>query len=153
MDDIGEILYILFIIIIFIISAIRKGKKTKSSLPVPKPKSSTLTPIKRNLTPAELIERELAKMLGVEKEPTPIPTRTKPKPYFPAPPLIPEQTRMSKIPTRTKKATPKIKLADRQQEMESDMNRLSSQLSFIQERIIWAEILGPPKALRHGRIV
>jgi hypothetical protein len=149
MDDFFEIGYVIFIIVIFLFSIIKNMAKSKKQQPAPHQKAHPLNAPQRPATPQrptadDFIERKLAELLGLD-----VPAAVPPKPQPVRPPVPPRET-FRLIPSASPVAGG-VNAADVQNERVLPGRKMNQQ-SF-RERIIWAEILAPPRARRRGRAV
>jgi hypothetical protein len=171
MEDLFDVGYIVFIIIIFVFSAIKNVMKQKGKMQqrptIPRPPTSqsrpqTQRPPQPKDTPAQVLQRELERMLGFEEEkpppvvhqpgiPKPTPVRSPDTRYRIG---EPEPVKPASKPTEREKPKPYKKIEKRPL-TSKPMRQIvpAFPVGSLRERIIWAEILGPPKAKKRKRTI
>jgi len=155
MEDLFDIGYVVFIILLFLFSFLRNiGKKKKKAPPArPQPRASR-PPQREGETPADVFKKELAKFLGLAEE-----QPEKPPPPTPKPRLTTQTPPTTFKPVKTPASMPES--ISEQPSAEYPVKPVKPRFISLQrksresirERIIWAEILGPPKSRRRGRTI
>jgi hypothetical protein len=162
-----DLLYFIFLIIVFIVTMINKALKQKKAPPPvvkgPRPQSKA----EKNESIEDILKRELAERFGVsEPQKTPevqtkkIQPKVQPKAQ-PKPQLKPasqailagSHQRSESFAKSAFSSTPpmadKYMSADKRMKNEPEQETNAQiKMKLFQDRIVWAEILGPPKALR-----
>lgn len=149
MDELFENGYLIIALIVFIYSVLKKffgAKKPAPQKPVRKPLTSAPPITHQAPTPAEMLKRELAEYLGIEEEVVTVkPTYTDSPAKEPEP--VPQKLK------RKESLIPIQKIVRKQQPVEIIKTPPKTKSVSLRERIIWAEILGPPKSKRRGRTI
>lgn len=148
MDDLFDIGYIIFIILIFLFSVFKNRAKGKKQTAPPQRKSRPPADTK-SAAGEDFIERKLAEFLGLDVPPA---KKT------PPPKPVAEPIKKSVPQTSSQKVKPKpAKYVEREKTEKTGRKKRRSRPGALQssyrQRIIWAEILAPPRARRKGRAV
>ena len=147
MEDLFDAGYVVFIILIFVFSIIKNMAKNKKRPPAQPPKKKPPIAPEGQVS-GDFIERKLAELLGLDVS---TPATPKPKSVVqPIPESVPPTSQTRAIPESSefsmiqKKEKPKKK------------KRVPPKKSYppsLHDRIIWAEILAPPRSRRRGRVI
>lgn len=160
-----DVLYFIFLLIVFIVSLINKALKQKKT-PPPRPTkkvSQTPSKVEKPGSARDIFARELSELLGIPEQQGKTEIQTKkiqpkiqPKPDSPS--IASESQQRDDVFAKSafsssqpvSKVEKKIPLTDMETKKKREVihdDEVTTKL--FQERLIWAEILGLPKALRH----
>lgn len=155
----GDLLYFIFIIIIFIISMINKAMKEKKA-PPPRPAAKSPRPpakAAQNESVEDVLKRELSDIFGIPQPPPEkkVPIKKVPPKVQAAKTIVSESQRRaekfekSSFPSTEAAVVPERRKLDKvPEEKTATASAIEVELNSLQERLIWAEILGQPRALR-----
>lgn len=148
MEDIFDSLYVVVAIVIFVSSIVRKRLKKQQPNPVKKPipqprpvvipQTRKVGPVTRSAKPPsefEAVREELAELFGI-RPPKPSPPKRQPVPAEIVAPVV-----------KAKKVILPEKVIVQEEEAQASWQS-DQDMSAWQQRIVWTEILGSPKAKR-----
>jgi DNA mismatch repair ATPase MutL len=160
-----DLLYFIFLIIVFIVTMINKALKQKKAPPPAVKGSRPQSKVEKTESIEDIFKRELAERFGVaepQKKPEAQTKKIQPKAQPKPQPKSASraisagsQQRSEAFAQSAFSPPPRMAAADKYMPTDKQLKKEPEQetyaqitMKLFQDRLVWAEILGPPKALR-----